>query len=232
MFVPLHDHNPLAHIRFQYVTVTLIMANVLVFALFQSPLFGARPEPAALSFGLIPVVLNDLRELAPQYVRVPEELTLASYMFLHGNWLHLGGNMLFLWVFGDNVEDAMGHFRFAIFYLACGIAAGLVHAFMLPQSDMPLVGASGAVAGIISAYLMLHPRVRVWGLFLGRIPLRISAAWALGFWIAVQIYSAAFTPAGQIAWWAHLGGIFAGIVLILIMRRSNVRLFDRDLAET
>src|SRR5690606_23904954 len=114
-------------------------------------------------------------------------LTLLSYMFFHGDILHLAGNMLFLWVFGDNVEDALGHFRFLIFYLACGVAGGLVHTLMLPSSDIPLIGASAAVAGVIAAYLMLHPRVRIWVLVLRFIPIRISAATALGAWIITQL---------------------------------------------
>ena len=109
---------------------------------------------------------------------MPERFTLISYMFLHGSWIHLLGNMLFLWVFGDNIEDAMGHLRFIMFYLMCGIFAAVLHSWMNPTSDLPLIGASGAVAGVISAYLILHPKVKVWVLALWRIPIRITAAWA------------------------------------------------------
>ena len=140
-----------------------------------------RPSPGSRSFpgscfdtSLLPISTE------PVGPAVPERLTLLSYMFFHGDILHLAGNMLFLWVFGDNVEDAMGHIKFLIFYLACGVIAGLVHAWVVPTSDAPLIGASGAVAGVIAAYLMLHPRVRVWVLALKAIPLRISAAFALG----------------------------------------------------
>ena len=117
---------------------------------------------------------------------VPERFTLISYMFLHGSWIHLLGNMLFLWVFGDNIEDAMGHLRFIMFYLMCGIFAAVLHSWMNPTSELPLIGASGAVAGVIAAYIILHPKVKVWVLALWRIPIRITAAWALGIWIAAQ----------------------------------------------
>ena len=118
---------------------------------------------------------------------MPEGYTLLTYMFLHGDILHLLSNMLFLWVFGDNVEDAMGHVRFLFFYLACGVFAGLFHCWMMPNSDLPTIGSSGAVAGVIAAYLMLHPRVSVWVLAFKFIPLRITAGLVLGLWIALQV---------------------------------------------
>ena len=180
MFVPLHDKNPLNHVRFQYVTIALIVTNVIVFVMTNLAMPTAAANNVAFSYGVIPAVLFEVRQLPAQLAVLPEELTLVSYMFLHAGWMHLLGNMAFLWVFGDNVEDAMGHVRFLIFYLACGIFAGLLHSYMQPNSDMPLVGASGAVAGVIAAYLMLHPRVKVWVLVLWRIPLRIPALWALG----------------------------------------------------
>ncbi len=233
MFVPLHDKNPINHVRFQFVTVALILTNILVFAATMMTLPTLAANNVAFSFGVIPAVLFDLRDLPAQLDILPEELTLVSYMFLHGSWMHLLGNMMFLWVFGDNVEDAMGHIRFLIFYLACGIFAGLLHSYMEPNSEMPLVGASGAVAGVISAYLMLHPRVKVWVLLLWRIPLRISAMWALGFWVALQVFNLFAASDGEnIAWWAHIGGLVAGAVLIVILRRSEVPLFDRGLDDT
>jgi membrane associated rhomboid family serine protease len=232
MFVPLHDENHLKSIRFQYVTAGLIAINVLVF-LVQS---AGLQDAAIASFAIIPAELLrtagvDLDEIAAQQsVALPENLTLLSYMFFHGDIFHLGGNMLFLWVFGDNVEDAMGHLKYLFFYLACGIIAGLVHVYMMPQSGNPLVGASGAVAGVIAAYLMLHPRVRVWVLALKVIPLRITAAAALGLWILMQIAMVILPPAGPIAWWAHIGGLAAGAILILLLRRPGVQLFDQGLA--
>jgi membrane associated rhomboid family serine protease len=150
-------------------------------------------------------------------------------MFLHASWLHLIGNMLFLWVFGDNVEDATGHFRFLLFYLACGAVAALAHSFVLPESELPLVGASGAVAGVIGAYLILHPRVRIWVLLLWRIPVRLSAMWVIGVWIAIQLVNALTVQGDGVAWWAHVGGLAAGAILILFLRRPGVALFDRNL---
>jgi hypothetical protein len=137
---------------------------------------------AVLGLGFIPSVVNDIAELPPSLVLVPEDATYVTYSFLHGGLLHLGSNMLFLWVFGDNVEDAMGHIRFLIFYFACAAAGAFAHALLLPASENPLIGASGAVAGVVAAYLMLHPKVRVWVLVLGRIPLpcRHSFRWCSG----------------------------------------------------
>lgn len=233
MFVPLKDDNPIQHIRFQYVTILLILTNVAVFFLFQSGLLYPNNQASWASFALVPV------EFLPEgligaatpgeaydKLPVPEKMTLITHMFLHGSILHLGGNMLFLWVFGDNIEDAVGHFRFLVFYLLCGIAGGLAHTFMLPDSNIPLIGASGAISGIIGAYLMLHPRVQVWVLVLGRIPLPINAGLAIIAWFLFQIYQVwAITETGT-AWWAHIGGFVAGIILILVMRRRGVRLLN------
>jgi membrane associated rhomboid family serine protease len=233
VFVPLWDLNPLENVRFQWVTFSLIVANTLVFFVFQVGLLVPASTEALVSFAVIPAQLigqGYLGEAAQtaQGVAVPERLTLLTYMFLHGNILHLVGNMLFLWVFGDNVEDAMGHLRFLLFYLLCGIFAGLAHAFMRPDSDVPMIGASGAVAGVIAAYLMLHPNVRVWILALFRIPLRVSAGFALAVWIVLQIISVVFDQGGGTAWWAHIGGLIAGAVLILFMRKPGIPLFDRS----
>jgi len=166
-------------------------------------------------------------------VAVPEGATILTYMFFHGSWMHLIGNMMFLWVFGDNVEDAIGHFKFLLFYILCGAFAALFHTALTPESTRPLIGASGAVAGVIAAYLMLHPRVRVWVLVMRFFPMQISAAWALGFWVVLQFTMVYLTQIGvvkgPIAWWAHIGGLIAGAVLIVVMRRPGVPLFDRGL---
>jgi membrane associated rhomboid family serine protease len=137
--------------------------------------------------------------------------------------------MLFLWVFGDNVEDAMGHWRFLGFYLLCGIIAGVAHAVAVPNSSAPLVGASGAIAGCLSAYLILHPRVKLWVLAFGRIPLKISAMWAIGAWIAWQVGGVLLGVKDDTAWWAHIGGLASGAILIPFFRRKDVELFDRGL---
>lgn len=231
VFIPLSDENPLRSIRFQWVTVGLIAANALAF-LWQSAGGG---QAMTASFALIPSELFHVHVVGgaahgpDDVVAVPEGYTLLSYMFLHGDIFHLLSNMLFLWVFGDNVEDAMGHLKYLIFYLVCGVVAGAAHALMLPDSKLPLIGASGAVAGVIAAYLLLHPRVRVWVLAFRIIPLRISAAWVLGIWVVTQFLMVLINQPDQVAWWAHVGGILAGAVLVLFMRRPDVPLFDRGI---
>lgn len=233
LFIPLRDENSLKSIPFQYVTVGLIIANVVVFILEVSGLSDA----AIASFALTPseflgtqVHFDRSGALTGDGVTLAEQTTLLTYMFFHADVFHLAGNMLFLWVFGDNVEDAVGHARFLLFYLACGVFAGLLHAFMLPDSELPLIGASGAVAGVIAAYLMLHPRVNVWVLAFKVIPLRISAGLALGAWIVLQIIMVALPETGPVAWWAHIGGLIAGAVLIVFLRRPGVPLFDRGVS--
>jgi membrane associated rhomboid family serine protease len=230
MFIPLHDANPLRHLKTPYVTRSLIAVTVLIYVIFQSGLvFGVGEEVAAIGFGVIPIELLHPTGLRGPLTVVPEPLTLVTYVFLHGNWMHLGGNMLFLWVFGDNIEDAMGHARFLAFYLLCGIVAGLFHTVALPDSNMMLIGASGSVAGIISAYVILHPRVKLWVLVLMRIPLRVRAMWAIGAWIVYQVVAVWMGIQDQTSWWGHLGGLVAGAVLLPFFRRPGVPLFDRGL---
>lgn len=234
MFVPIHDDNPLRTIPLAIVTYGLIALNVFVFLLELLP----QGQIAIASFAIVPSELfqvgvfggpaNGLRDA----YSVPESYTLLTYMFLHGDPLHLAGNMLFLWVFGDNIEDAMGHLKFLVFYLLCGICGGLAHAAVMQAwsptgNDIPLIGASGAVAGVIAAYLMLHPRVRVWVLAFRVIPLRITAMFALGAWVLSQFVMAVLPSVGPVAWWAHIGGMVAGAVLMPLMRRPGVVLFDR-----
>jgi membrane associated rhomboid family serine protease len=230
VFVPIFDDNPLRSIRHAYVTISLIVLNTAVFLLELT----VPGQIAAASFAIVPAELLNAGTRpawgAHDAYAVPEALTLVSYMFLHGDPLHLAGNMLFLWVFGDNVEDAMGHWKFLVFYLICGIVGGVVHATMVPASDVPLIGASGAVAGVIAAYLMLHPHVRVWIIAFRFIPLRISAMLALGAWVATQFVMLLIPNVGPVAWWAHVGGIITGALLITIMRRPGVPLFDRGRA--
>jgi membrane associated rhomboid family serine protease len=230
IFVPVSDDNPLRFIPYQWVTVGLIAVNVLVY-LVQLAGIGASAEG---SFGVVPVELLQVGIFGGSAfgrydtVGLPEGATLLTYSFFHADFLHLASNMLFLWVFGDNIEDAVGHVRFLVFYLACGAVAGLVHAWMLPNAWVPLIGASGAVAGVIAAYLVLHPHVRVWVLAFRVIPLRITALWVLGAWVGTQVFMVLFSRGDQVAWWAHIGGMLAGATLIVVFRRPGVPLRERD----
>jgi membrane associated rhomboid family serine protease len=230
MFIPVYDDNTLRSIRWQFVTFGLILLNVVVFA-FQSTGLDQR---VVASFGIVPAELFSVRIIggAARGINdawaVPEGYTLLSYMFFHGDFWHITGNMLFLWVFGDNVEDAMGHGRFLAFYLACGVFAALFHATMLAGSGAPLIGASGAVAGVIAAYVMLYPRVMVWVLAFRVIPLHVPALWAIGAWVASQIVMVLLPSTGPIAWWAHIGGLLAGAILVVFLRRPGVPLFRRE----
>lgn len=226
MFIPIHDANRWRHIGLHYATLGLIAANVVVFLLFQTPL-GTPELMSGLS--VIPAVFTGSAIRADEIALVPEPLTLLTYTFVHADIWHLAGNMVFLWVFGDNVEDALGHFRFLLFYAVCGIAGGFAHLFVEPGSVQHLIGASGAIAGVIAAYLVLHPRVWVWFLFMGKIPLRLPAFLLLGVWVVTQFVYAFSAGDLVVAWWAHVGGIVAGIVLIVPLRRRGVPLFDRGL---
>lgn len=230
MFIPLNDTNALKHIRLQYVTLIIIALNCLIWLLMGTPaIFDKETVLAAnYSYGFIPAVVNGYQELPIELDRMPQSLSYVTYAFFHGDFMHLAGNMLFIWVFGDNVEDAMGHLKYLVFFLACAAVGALAHSVMDPRSTAPLIGASGAAAGIVGAYILLHPRVKVWILALGRIPLRIPAVFVLGAWILFQFYSLATDGENRVSWAAHAGGILAGMALILFMRRPGVRLFDRD----
>ena len=230
MFIPLHDANTLKHISHPYVNYILIAANIIIWVISASPAI-VDPETAkraAISFGFIPSVVNNLAELPVEFIVIPEKLTYVSYAFLHANFMHLAGNMLFIWVFGDNIEDAMGHFRYIIFYLLCAAGAAFFHGLVAQNSNAPLIGASGAAAGIVAAYLILHPNVRIWILALGRIPLRIPAYLVLGAWIAFQVWNFFANAEDQVSWAAHIGGLIAGAILIFPFKRKDVPLFDRE----
>ena len=243
MFLPLHDGVPLQHMKTPVVARSLIIACVLVHLVF---VFGPLSQDELVGgLGLIPSVLFGFEALPEGYPFVPVWMTLVTNIFLHGSWFHLIGNMLFLWVFGDNVEDAMGHLRFLVFFVLCGVIASFVHAvasfyvvgagtpesFMLPTPQRPLIGASGGVAGVVAAYVILYPRVRIWALFLGGIPLRLPAYWAIGFWLAVQLVSAILGSDEGVGWFAHLGGFIAGAILIPLMRHRYDPVLARAAAQ-
>jgi len=220
--IPIKDSNPTE--RFPIVTVLLIAVNVAV-SLYQMTLGEGREEAFLKAFALVPARLlsGDIGHAGP----VPAGMTVITSMFLHGGPLHLVGNMLYLWIFGNKVEDAMGRVRFIVFYLLCGIAAAMSHALPFPGSEVPMIGASGAVSGVLGAYLLLYPRARVMTLFILGFFVRmieIPAMVVLGFWFVLQFLNALSTPGtgGGVAWFAHLGGFVAGIALIGLFKRHNV----------
>jgi membrane associated rhomboid family serine protease len=215
MFIPLRDENPTT--RAPYVTILLIALNVVIFAAGAVSLQGV--EQSALRFGAIPYEITHFHSL-DQALRVPPLLTLLTSMFIHGSLFHLLGNMLYLWIFGNNVEDVLGSLRFIVFYIACGLAAGLTQVAATPGSRLPMIGASGAIAGVLGAYWALFPRARVLTLvFLFIVP--IPAAVVLGFWFVAQLLNIGL--GGGVAWFAHIGGFLAGIGLVLAEVRRKAR---------
>lgn len=230
MFVPLYDGLAYRSIRMAGVTYSILALSCALYAAYAMQwLPGDLNNETWISaaFGVIPTVLFGSAVLPDGLPLVPEAMTLLTSQFIHLSFLHLAGNMLFLLVFGDNVEDAMGHLRFAVFYGACGAVGALAYAAANPNSLRPLVGASGSVSGIIAAYLILHPRVRLWGLFLSRIPLHLPAFWAIGFWVVFQIFQAWF-GSDDVGWVAHLGGFACGAVLVFVLRKPDQPLFGRE----
>ena len=219
MFLPLYDGVPLAYLKAPLVTRALIGACAAAWLLTGLGLLPVSETRIVAGLGVIPAVLFGTAALPQGLPLVPEPVTLVTSLFLHGSFLHLAGNMLFLWVFGDNVEDGMGHARFLVFFLLCGIAACLAHCLMNPLSTAPLIGASGAIAGVVAAYLILYPRVKVWALYFGRLPLQVPAMYAIGFWILLQVGSAFLSGDRDVGWFAHLGGLAAGAALTPMLRR-------------
>jgi membrane associated rhomboid family serine protease len=221
---PLSDDNP--RTSTPVVTWSLIAACILVYLWQLSA--GGDGEAVFFGFGMIPARLFGYADLPPGIPSVPASLTLFTSMFMHGGLLHLGGNMLFLYIFGDNIEDSMGRLRYLIFYLLCGVAAALSQAFIEPASEVPMIGASGAISGVLGAYILLHPRATVRTLiFLGFFVtiLHIPAMIVLGFWFVIQFFSAAATPSdaeGGVAFWAHIGGFVAGMALVYFFKKPSV----------
>ena len=222
MVIPIYDNDPLERKSNRpYVTFALIAINIAVYA-FLSGTSDKVATQMLLNFALFPVAVSGE---AVTGGFMPPSLTLFSYMFLHGGWMHVLLNMLFLFVFGDNIEDALGHGRFLVFYFLCGIAGGAAHAFAAPLSNVPLVGASGAIAGVIAAYIMVRPCARITVLIFGFIPISLASYWVLGFWVISQVWHVLSLDKSDTAWWAHVGGLVAGAVLIVVMRPPGVPLF-------
>lgn len=229
---PIRDDNP--HILTPYATYGVVALNVLAWFLLQ----GAGSDPLLSSsvcrLGLIP---GELLQTVPPGTRfqlgpsaacilgdAPTWHTLVTSMFMHGSWFHLIGNMWFLWIFGNNVEDAMGHLRFLAFYLLCGLAAAGLQIAAAPASAVPMVGASGAIGGVMGAYVLLYPKVHVHMLFVLGFYIRtvaVPAVLMLGYWFVIQLVSGLSTlgaQGGGVAFWAHVGGFAAGAVLVILFR--------------
>jgi membrane associated rhomboid family serine protease len=228
-FLPIHDDNERRFISTPYVTWGTILACVLVYV-WQNSLTPYEEQRIVYALATIPAAVLGEARLAPDLALVPPAATLVTSLFLHGDAMHLIGNMVYLYIFGDNVEDSLGHGRFAAFYLLCGIAASLAHALVDPASVVPLIGASGAIGGVLGAYLLLHPRARITVLLPFFVPVRISALLLIGGWFAMQIVGSALSPGsdgGGIAFWAHIGGFLAGMALLPLLKRRRVPLFGR-----
>jgi membrane associated rhomboid family serine protease len=220
--IPFRDINPTE--RFAIVTVFLIILNIVVFS-YELTLGQAAGERFIDSFALVPKHL--FAQGSVPGVAIPPTTTIITSMFLHASILHISGNMLYLWIFGNNVEDAMGRMRFVVFYLLCGCIAAYAHALMNSSSLIPMVGASGAISGVLGAYLLLYPRARVLTLvifvfYIRTIP--VPAMAVLLFWFLLQFLNAlaASGPGGGTAWYAHVAGFIAGMLLIGFFKRRGV----------
>ena len=230
---PYRDDNPT--ILTPFVTVALIAANLAVWVVFQGMGSDQRLAQTVCELGLIP---GDLMHRLPVGYSFSlgngatcvvgggsSWYTIVTSMFLHGGWLHVLGNMWFLWLFGNNIEDVMGHGRFLVFYLLCGVAAAAAQVVVDPASPVPMVGASGAISGVMGAYVVLYPRVRVhtimWLILIFR--LTVPAWLMLGYWFLLQVFSAGVNPVGGVAVWAHIGGFVAGALLIMLFRNPALQ---------
>jgi membrane associated rhomboid family serine protease len=218
--IPIGD-DVTGHRRFALVTLALILVNVLVFRWQESQ--GSGFQRIVQAFGTVPYEITHGDDIGPPGPQ-PIYLTLLTSMFMHANWMHLGGNMLFLWVFGDNLEDRMGPARFILFYLLCGLAASAAQIMLNPDGRIPGIGASGAIAGVMGGYLLLYPHARI--RTIGRFGIIFVPAWMmLGFWILTQILAGAAPWGGKemggVAYAAHLGGFIAGLLLVHLFARGE-----------
>jgi membrane associated rhomboid family serine protease len=221
--IPLRDSVPVH----RWPVVTWLLIGMNVWAFLNELLLGTQLEAFVRTWGFVPARYFAMGEMSPEDW-VARYLPIFTSMFLHGGWLHLLGNMLYLWIFGDNVEERLGHLRYLLFYLAAGVFAALTHAHLAPDSAIPTVGASGAISGVLGAYVVLFPRARVYTLvpfvFLFFGVFEIPAGVYLGLWFAMQLFNGAIgltVPAdvsGGVAWWAHIGGFVMGTAVASLVR--------------
>jgi len=221
MVFPLYDDNPLKFPVLPWVTWSLIAANVIIF-LIESGSDTATTNAIMASFAATPAAITHAVNASGP---IPPELTLVTSMFLHGGWEHLLGNMIYLWVFGDDIEEALGPLRFIVFYLLCGVAAALAFVALNMHGTTPLIGASGAISGVLAAYLMLRPCAKV-SVFVLRAVIRVRAYWVIGGWALLQVILLANQTDDGVAYLAHVGGLIAGALLFLVMRPNGVKLFE------
>jgi membrane associated rhomboid family serine protease len=223
--IPISDDNPARLTPF--VTIALIVLCALAFA-WELSLGGDLMDRALTVLGFTPNAFAHPEGAQIPAPIIPVWATILTSMFLHAGFLHIAGNMLYLWIFGNNIEDAMGHAKFTLFYLVCGVAAALTMLAMDPSSHTPIVGASGAISGVLAAYMLLYPRARVHVV----VPLIfyafwVRAVWVVGIWFALQLVSAVMTPPSEpgTAWWAHVGGFAAGLILTPLLKSRFVPYF-------
>jgi membrane associated rhomboid family serine protease len=217
LFIPLKDDNPT--LTFPIVTLGLILANGWVFY-HQISLDVVESQRFVFQWGAIPYQIMTGQSLYGP-LPVPVQFTLVSSMFLHGGFLHIFGNMLYLWIFGNNIEDTLGHFRFLLFYLLCGLAAALAQVLASPGSTVPMIGASGAVAGVLGAYILLFPGARVLTMLFIIIFIkfvRLPALIVLGFWFFLQVLGVMGGAITNVAFFAHIGGFTVGLMLVKIFQ--------------
>lgn len=226
MLLPIGDNNKIRITPI--VTYLLVSINILIFLYEMYLLINSGEIPLNRffkAFSVVPLEITTGRDLPPLIAPWPIYATILTSMFMHGSITHIAGNMLYLWIFGDNVEDALGSIKFVLFYLICGLAATLTQILTSPKSLTPLLGASGAIAGVLGAYIVLFPyqRVKVWVGWIGIV--EMPAIIVIGMWAALQFINgySALTQAqrGGVAYWAHIGGFVAGVVLVLLLRATK-----------
>jgi len=223
---PIHDENPVDIIPFVSYSIIALCVGAFLWQFTRDP---AAQEQIVYALGVIPAVVFGDIQLPADLVWVPTYATVFTSMFLHGGWMHLIGNMLYLWVFGNNIEAAMGHTRFIVFYLLCGVGAVLAQGLPDTGSTIPMIGASGAISGVLGAYALLYPKARVTviiPIFIIIQTVRIPALVVLGVWFAMQLFSSitAGDQQGGVAFGAHIGGFIAGMMLIPFFKNSSVPL--------
>lgn len=218
--IPIKNNTPTE--TFPFVTIFIILANVAAF-IYQLSLEPPLRLVLIMRAGVIPYEISH-RVDTPPLLGYPVHLTLISSMFLHGGFLHIIGNMLYMWIFGNNIEDRIGHIRFIFFYLICGVVATLIHIQSDPESTIPLIGASGAISGVLGAYIILFPKARILtlltlGFFIRLV--QLPAVVFLGLWIILQFINAYYSSQPGVAWIAHIGGFFTGLILVPLFKKTQ-----------